>query len=88
MLFRSSHAHRPHLAVVFGNLDHAWAMFRFTMVTSYPGQSGPPWPGELVIGSTITYRGEGKWVSPYGFVVGEWAYVKELAATNTRMRGE
>ena len=43
---------------MFGNLDRARAMFGFTMVTGYPGRSGPPWPGELVIGSTITY-GEG-----------------------------
>ena len=63
-------------------------MFRSTMVTGYPGRSGPPWPGELVIRSTITYRGEGKWVSPYGFVVGEWAYVKELATMNTKGGGE
>ena len=58
------------------------------MVTGYPEQSGPPWPGELVIGSTITYRGEGKWLSPYESVVGEWAYVKELATMNTREKGE
>ena len=57
------------------------------MVTGYPGQSGPPWPGELVIGSTITYGEEGEKVSPYGSVVGEWAYIKELATMNTRERG-
>ena len=73
---------------MFGSLDHAWAMFGSTMVTGYLGRSGPPWPGELVIGSTITYRGEGKWLSPYESVVGEWAYVKELATMNTREGGE
>ena len=51
--------HRPCL-VVFGKLDHARAMFRSTMVTGYPGWSGPPWPGELVIGLTIMYKGEVK----------------------------
>ena len=74
--------------VVFGNLDYAWAMFSSTVATGYPGRSGPPWPGELVIGSTITYGGEGKKVSPYESVVGEWAYVKELATMNTREGGE
>ena len=59
-------------------------MFGSTMVTGYPGRSSPPWPGELVIGSTITYGEEGKKVSPYESVVGEWAYVKELATMNTR----
>ena len=78
---------RPHL-VVFGNLDCARTMFGSTMVTSYPGWSGPLWPGELVIRSTITYGGEGKSISPYEPVVGGWAYVKELAATNTKERGE
>ena len=63
-------------------------MFRSTMVTGYPGQSGPLWPGELVIGSTITYGEKGKKVSPYEFVVGEWAHVKELATMNTREGGE
>ena len=58
-------------------------MFGSTMVTGYPGQSGLPWPGELVIGSTITYGGV-KWLSPYESVVGEWAYVKELAMMNTK----
>ena len=48
--------HRPCL-VVFGNLDHAQAMFGSTMVTGYPGWSSLPWLGELVIGSTITYGG-------------------------------
>ena len=51
--------HRPCL-VVFGNLDRAWAMFGSTMVTGYPGWSGPPWLGEVVIGSTITYGEEVK----------------------------
>ena len=55
------------------------------MVTSYPGQSSPPWPGELVIGSTITYGGEGRIDKS---MVGKWAYVKELATTNTRGVGE
>ena len=73
---------------MFGNLDHARAMFRSTMVTGYPGWSSPPWPGELVIRSTSCMEGRWKRVSPYEFVVGEWAYVKELAVTNTRMRGE
>ena len=59
------------------------AMFGSTMVTSYPGRSSPLWPGELVIGSTIMYGGEGKWLSLYESVVGEWAYVKELATMNT-----
>ena len=80
--------HRPYL-VVFGKLDCAQAMFGSTMVTGYPGWSGPPWLGELVIGSTITYRGGveiGK--SVYKSVVGKWAYVKELAMTDTRKRGE
>ena len=58
------------------------------MVTGYPGRSGPPWPGELVIGSTITYGGEGEKVSLYESVVSEWAYVKELATMNTREGGE
>ena len=58
------------------------------MVTGYPGQSGPLWLGELVIGSTIMYRGEGKSISPYESVVGGWAYIKELATTNTKERGE
>ena len=58
------------------------------MVTGYPGWSGLPWPGELVIGSTITYGGEGKWLSLYESVVGEWAYVKELATMSTREGGE
>ena len=51
--------HRPYL-VVFRNLDCAQAMFGSTMVTGYPGRSGPPWLGELVIRSTITYGGEVK----------------------------
>ena len=34
------------------------------------------------------YGGEGKKVSLYESMVGEWAYVKELAATNMRERGE
>ena len=63
-------------------------MFGSTVVTGYPGRSGPPWLGELVIRSTIMYRGEVNRVSPYEFVVGEWAYVKELAMTNTGVRGE
>ena len=63
-------------------------MFESTMITGYPGRSGPPWLGELVIGSTITYGGEGKSISPYESVVSGWAYVKELAATNTKERGE
>ena len=42
--------HRPCL-VVFGSLDRARTMFGSTTVTGYPGRSGPPWPGELVIGS-------------------------------------
>ena len=50
--------HRPCLSV-FGNLDCAWTMFRSTMVTGYPGQSGPLWLGELVIESTITYGERG-----------------------------
>ena len=74
--------------VVCSSLDCARAMFGSTVVTGYPGRSGPPWPGELVIGSTITYRGEGRWISLYGSVVGEWAYVKELAVANTKGRGE
>ena len=45
---------------MFGNLDHAWAMFGTTMVTGYPGWSGLLWLGELVIGSTIMYGGEVK----------------------------
>ena len=45
---------------MFGSLDCAQAMFGSTMVTGYPGQSGLLWPGELVIGSTITYGGEEK----------------------------
>ena len=72
---------------MFGNLDRAQAIFGSTMVTGYPGRSGPPWPGELVIGSTITYGGEGEWLSPYESVVGERAYVKELATMNTREKG-
>ena len=63
-------------------------MFGSTMVTGYPGQSGPPWPGELVIRSTIMCGGEWKWLSPYESMVGEWAYVKELATMNTREGGE
>ena len=59
-------------------------MFGSTMVTGSPGWSGPPWPGELVIGSTITYGGEGKYLSPDESVVGEWAYVKELAMMDTK----
>ena len=59
VLTHRGRAHRPCL-VVFGSLDHAWAMFGSTMVTGYPGRSGPPWPEELVIGSTITYGREGK----------------------------
>ena len=35
-------------------------MFGSTVVTGYPVRSGPLWPGELVIGSTITYGREGK----------------------------
>ena len=73
---------------MFGSLDRAQTMFRSTMVTGYPGRSGLPWPEELVIGSTITYGGEGKWVSPYESVVSGWAYVKELAMTNTKERRE
>ena len=65
-------------------------MFGSTMVTGYPGRSGPPWPGELVIGSTITYEREGRIVKSvlYESVVGEWAYVKELATMSTREGGE
>ena len=59
-------------------------MFRSTMVTGHPGQSGPPWPGELVIKSTIRYREKGKMNKS---MVARWAYVKELAAANTRGRG-
>ena len=33
-------------------------------------------------------RGGEKWISPHESVVGKWAYVEELAATNTRGRGE
>ena len=73
---------------MFGSLDRARTMFGSTMVTGYPGQSGPPWPGELVIGSTITYGGEGKWLSPHESVVSERAYVKELATMNTGEKGE
>ena len=73
---------------MFDNLDRARAMFGSTMVTGYPGRSGPPWLGELVIRSTIMYGGEGKWLSPYESVVGERAYVKELATMNTRGEGE
>ena len=53
--------HRPYLSV-FGNLNHAWAMFRSTMVAGYPEQSSPPWPGELRVSvrSTIVYGGEGE----------------------------
>ena len=51
--------HRPCL-VVFGSLDRARTMFGSTMVTGYPGRSGPPWPGELVIGSTVAYGREGR----------------------------
>ena len=51
--------HKPCL-VVFGSLDHARAMFGSTMVTGYPGRSGPLWLGELAIRSTITYGGEGE----------------------------
>ena len=51
--------HRPCL-VVFGILDCTWAMFGSTMVTSYLGQSSPPWLEELVIRSIIMYRGEVK----------------------------
>ena len=51
--------HRPCL-VMFGSLDRAQTMFGSTMVTGYPERSGPLWPGELVIGSTIMYGGEGK----------------------------
>ena len=69
---------------MFGNLDRAQAMFGSTMVTGYPGRSGLPWPGELVIRSTITYGGGVKWLSSYESVVGEWAYVKELATMNTK----
>ena len=58
------------------------------MVTGYPGRSSPLWLGELMIGSTIMYGREGKKVSPCESMVGEWAYVKELAATNMRERGE
>ena len=35
-------------------------MFGSTMVTGYPGRSGPLWPGEVVIGSTVMYREEVK----------------------------
>ena len=35
-------------------------MFGSTMVTGYPGWSGLPWPGEVVIGSTIMYGEEVK----------------------------
>ena len=73
---------------MFGSLDRARTVFGSTMVTGYPGRSGPPWLGELVIGSTITYGGEGRKVSPYGSAVGEWAYIKELATMNTREGGE
>ena len=72
--------HRPCLSM-FGNLNHAWAMFGSTMVTGYPGRSGPLWLRELVIISTITYR-EGGEIGK--FIVVRWAYVKELATTNTR----
>ena len=65
--------------------DHAQAMFRSTMVTGYPGPSSPPWLGELVIRSTITYRGG---VEIDKSMVSEWAYVKELATMNTRGKGE
>ena len=73
--------------VVFGSLDRAQTMFGSTMVTGYPGRSGLPWPGELVIGSTITCGGGVKWLSLYESVVGEWAYVKELATMNTEEEG-
>ena len=74
--------HRPCLSV-FCNLDRAWAMFRSTMVTGYPGWSGSPWLGELVIRSTVVYgRGE---ISK--FVVVRWAYIKELATSNTGRDG-
>ena len=63
-------------------------MFGSTVVTGYPGWSSPLWPGELVIRSTIMYGGEVKLISPYESVVGGWAYVKELAMTNTKERGE
>ena len=79
--------HRPCL-VVFGSLNRAWTMFGSTMVTGYPGRSSLLWPGELVIRSTIMYRGEGKTDNPYESVVSKWAYVKELATMNTRGRGE
>ena len=70
---------------MFGSLGRARTMFGSTMVTGYPGRSGLPWPGELVIGSTITYGREGKIVKS---VVGEWAYIKELATMSTRGGGE
>ena len=73
---------------MFGNLDRAQAKFGSTMVTSYPGRSGTPWPGGLVIGSTITCRGEGESISLFESVVGGWAYVKELVMTNIKERGE
>ena len=76
--------HRPCL-VVFGNLDRAWAMFGSTTVTSYPGRSSLPWPGELVIISTIMYGGG---VKTDKSVVGKWAYVEELAVMNMRGRKE
>ena len=41
-----------------------------------------------MIRSTITYREGAKQLSPYESVVGEWAYVKELATMNTRGGGE
>ena len=63
-------------------------MFGSTMVTGYPGQSGLLWLGELVIKSTIMYGGEGKAISLYESVVSGWAYVKELATTNIKERGE
>ena len=54
-------------------------MFRLTIVTGYPEQSSLPWPGELVIRSTITYGG-GDEISES--MVIRWACVKELATVN------
>ena len=78
-----SHMHRPCLSV-FGNSNHARTVFGLTMVTGYPGKSGPLWPGELVIRSTITYGG-GSGIDKS--MVVRWAYIKELAVTNTREKG-
>ena len=69
---------------MFGNLDRAQAMFGSTVVTGYPGRARRV---SDQINHHIWRGGEG-WISPHESVVGEWAYVKELAVMDTRGRGE